>query len=59
MPTYFGDVPGVEVILDLEPPLMLEAFASGLRRRVDYPFYWGGELADELGLCEELDDKLT
>ena len=35
------DVYGVEDVLDLEHALMLEAFASGLGRRVDAPLFWG------------------
>ena len=59
------DVPCVEVVLNLEPALMMEAVASCLSRRVDAPLRggcgvgWGGvgggELSDELVLCDEID----
>ena len=49
------DVPCVEVVLDPEPALMLEAFASSLGRGVDAPLFWEGELSNELVLSEELD----
>ena len=55
MLTNLDDMPGVEFVLDQEPPLVLEAIISSLRRRVDSPFLRRGELSDELFLCEELD----
>ena len=36
------DSPNVEVVLDPEHPLVLEALAHGLRRKVDSPFLRGG-----------------
>ena len=48
------DVLGVEVVLNPEHALVMEAFASCLSRRVDAPLFKGGELPDELVLCEEL-----
>jgi hypothetical protein len=51
------DVPSVKVVLNPQPALMMEAFASCLNRRVDAQILrGGGELSDELVLCEELDD---
>ena len=49
------DVPSGEVIVYQELALMMEAFATCFRRRVDAPLLWGGEFLDELVLYEELD----
>ena len=59
MLTDLRDVPGVEVFLDPEHALMLEASASSLGRGLDAPLFWGGELSDELVLSEELDGLFT
>jgi hypothetical protein len=37
-----GDVSGVEVVLDPEPPLILEALSFGLRGWVNSSFLRGG-----------------
>ena len=53
------DVTCVEVVLDPELALMLEAFASSLGRGVDAPLFWEGEFSHELVISEELDGLLA
>ena len=52
-------MPGVEVVLDPEPPFVMQAFATSFCRRVDPPVLRGGEPSGELVLNEELDDLFT
>ncbi len=59
MLSELGDVPRVKDVFDPQPPLVLEALATLLRRGVDSPLLRGGELPDELVPLEEFDDLLA
>ncbi len=55
MLAQFGNVPGVEVVGDPEPPFVLKSLSTDFGRRVDPPFVWGGEFPEEVVLDAELD----
>ena len=52
-------MPGVEVALDPEPPLVQEAIAMSFHRRADPPVFRWGELSDELVLGEKPHDMFA
>ena len=59
MLAQFCDVPGVEVVGDLQFPLVLIPFSAGFRGWVDPPVVGGGEFPDEVFLDEQLDSMFA